>query len=319
MADVTRRMLALLSTLQTGRSFSGAELAARLEVSPRTVRRDVERLRGYGYPVDTRPGPGGHYLLAAGRTMPPLVLDDDEAIATLLGLAALAATSSAEDGALDAAATRAYGKLDQFLPARLRSRVTSLRASLETGDQRAPGVDADVLGNLAEAIAAREVVAFDYRGGTGAKSRRRVEPHRQVLLHLRWYLLGWDVAKEDWRVFRVDRMADVVRTGNHHSPRPLPAGTAVDYLRQGLNAERQRVEVIANIDATRVADAVKYQDAEITSLDDGRTRITVWLDTWEWLLQSLAFLDADFTIVEPPEFRAAYAAFGRRLLAGAGG
>lgn len=131
MADVTERMLALLSTLQTGRSFSGEELTRRLSVSPRTLRRDVDRLRGYGYPVETQPGPGGYYRLAAGRTMPPLVLDDDEAVATLLALASLAAIEPPTKGGpytvggIDDAATRAYGKLDQFLPARLRPRVAA--------------------------------------------------------------------------------------------------------------------------------------------------------------------------------------------------
>ncbi|MEV7807859.1 HTH domain-containing protein [Microbispora sp. NPDC088329] len=156
MADVTRRMLALLSLLQTGRPFSGDELASRLDVSPRTVRRDVDRLREYGYPVETQPGPGGYYRLVAGRTMPPLVLDDDEAVAALLGLATLASSGSGEDGALDDAATRAYGKLDQFLPARLRPRAAALRASLETGRHVAPAVNAALLADLAEAIDDRE-------------------------------------------------------------------------------------------------------------------------------------------------------------------
>ena len=154
MADVTERMLALLSTLQTGRSFSGEELTRRLSVSPRTLRRDVDRLRGYGYPVETQPGPGGYYRLAAGRTMPPLVLDDDEAVATLLALASLAAIGPSTEGGIDDAATRAYGKLDQFLPARLRPRVASIRASLETSPQRAPSVTAHQFSIVAEAIAA---------------------------------------------------------------------------------------------------------------------------------------------------------------------
>lgn len=145
MADVTKRMLGLLSLLQTGRAIGGDELARRLEVSPRTVRRDVDRLRGYGYPVETQPGPGGFYRLAAGRTMPPLVLDDDEAVATLLALASLASVGLAEggidDGAtdgIDDAASRAYGKLDQFLPTRLRPLLTAIRAGLETSPQQHP-------------------------------------------------------------------------------------------------------------------------------------------------------------------------------------
>jgi predicted DNA-binding transcriptional regulator YafY len=320
MADVTQRMLGLLSTLQTGRPFRGEELAARLAVSPRTVRRDVERLRSYGYPVDTQPGPGGYYRLAAGRTMPPLVLDDDEAIATLLGLATLASTSSGSSemqtvGALDEAATRAYGKLDQFLPTRLRPRLVALRSSLETGYQRAPGVSAALLTRLAESITGRQIVTFDYTGKHGKASRRRVEPHRQIHLQLRWYLLGWDLDRGDWRVFRADRITDVARTGAQHGPRALPADSALAYLRQGLNVDRQRVQLVVDAPLSTVADAVKYQDAHLEAVTDQQTRVTLWLDTWEWLILSLAFLGADFSIVEPPSFRAACSAFAERLLA----
>ncbi|MFI7618218.1 helix-turn-helix transcriptional regulator [Nonomuraea terrae] len=315
MADVTERMLALLSTLQTGRPFSGEELASRLAVSPRTVRRDVERLRGYGYPVETQPGPGGYYRLVAGRTMPPLVLDDDEAIAALLGLATLASARSDEEGTLDDAATRAYGKLDQFLPARLRPRAAALRASLETDRQRAPSVHPQALADLAEAISAQEVVSFDYTDRRGNALRRRVEPHRQVHLRLRWYLLGWDLDRDDWRVFRLDRVGDLVRTGVRHSSRTLPADTALAYLRQGMNAERRRVRLTVRAEPEEVADALKYQDARIERVADRETGVDVWLDSWEWLVLNLAFLDVDFSISEPDDFRAACAAFARRLLA----
>ncbi|GAT68174.1 WYL domain-containing protein [Planomonospora sp. ID91781] len=318
MADVTERMLVLLSTLQTGGPFSGEELASRLGVSPRTVRRDVERLRGYGYPVVTQPGPGGHYRLVAGRTMPPLVLDDDEAVAALLGLATLAALRSDEDGTLDDAATRAYGKLDQFLPARLRPRAAALRAGLEIGAQRAPSVNAEVLSGLAEAITGREVVAFDYTDRRGRPSRRRAEPHRLVHLHLRWYLLGWDLGRSDWRVFRLDRVAGLVRTGARHPSRELPAGTALSYLRGGLNADRRRVRFTVRAEPHEVADVLRYQDARIERVGDRETRVTLWLDSWEWLVQCLVLLGADFTVVEPPDFRDACAAFARRLLAAAG-
>ncbi|WP_432925451.1 helix-turn-helix transcriptional regulator [Microbispora sp. CA-135349] len=319
MADVTRRMLALLSLLQTGRPFSGDELASRLDVSPRTVRRDVDRLREYGYPVETQPGPGGYYRLVAGRTMPPLVLDDDEAVAALLGLATLASSGSGEDGALDDAATRAYGKLDQFLPARLRPRAAALRASLETGRHVAPAVNAALLADLAEAIDDREVVRFDYSDRHGERSRRRVEPHRQVHLLQRWYLLGWDLGRDDWRVFRLDRVGDLVRTGVRHAPRALPADAALEYLRQGLNTDRRRVRLVVRARPGQVADAVKFEDAEIhPGPGDGEIQVTVRLDSWRWLIPCLAHLDADFTVVEPEDFRAALAAFARRLLAASG-
>ncbi|WP_026931433.1 helix-turn-helix transcriptional regulator [Glycomyces tenuis] len=313
MADVTGRALSLLAMLQTGRSFSGEELAERLGVSPRTLRRDVDRLRGYGYPVATRPGPGGHYRLTAGTAMPPLMLGDDEAIAVLLGLAALAATGSAAEGSLDDAATRAYGKVEQYLPKRLRHRAARLRASLETEAPPAPSTGAADLGTLAEAIGQRRAVAFDYERKDGAVSRRRVEPHRQVHRHLRWYLLGWDTGRGDWRLYRVDRIGGLTMTNDVFAPRPLPAATAVDYLDQGINRGRERVVLTVEAPAAAVADAFRYEDVELHPLGERRTRATLMLDTWEWLLTGLAFLDAEVTVEEPPAFRAALAAFGVRL------
>lgn len=321
MADVTERMLALLSTLQTGRSFSGEELARRLSVSPRTLRRDVDRLRGYGYPVETQPGPGGYYRLAAGRTMPPLVLDDDEAVATLLALASLAAIEPSTEGGtsieggIDEAATRAYGKLDQFLPARLRPRVATIRASLETSPQRAPSVAAHQLSIIAEAVAHRETVSFTYTDASGGRTDRRAEPYRQVHHLLRWYLLAWDIDREDWRVFRLDRITDPLRTGVRYAPRPLPADSASEYLRQGLNKSRQPVSILVEAPAAGVIDALKFQDAEIHSVGGRQTTISLALDSWQWLILNLAFLDADFQITAGAQFTQACRTFGERLFA----
>ncbi|NUT41927.1 MAG: YafY family transcriptional regulator [Thermoactinospora sp.] len=314
MPDVTQRILALLALLQTGRAFSGDELVARLDVSPRTLRRDVDRLRAYGYPVETRPGPGGHYRLTAGTAMPPLVLDDDEAVATLLGLATLAATGDAAEGSVDDAATRAYGKVDQYLPKRLRPRAAQLRASLETGAARAPSVSAQVLATLGEAIQHRHVVTFDYTRKDGTVTARRAEPYRHVHHHLRWYLLAYDTGKDDWRVFRLDRVTGLRTSHDVYAPRPLPADSALDYLRQGLNKDRERVVLTVDAPLPAVADAFTHQEAELTSLEEGRTRVVVRLDAWQWLLLSLAFLDAPFAVEEPPAFRAAFHAFGARLM-----
>ncbi|WP_328992812.1 WYL domain-containing protein [Kribbella sp. NBC_01245] len=318
MADVTERMLALLSTLQTGRPFSGEELTRRLSISPRTLRRDVDRLRGYGYPVETQPGPGGFYRLAAGRTMPPLVLDDDEAVATLLALASLAAGGPSAEGGIDDAATRAYGKLDQFLPARLRPRVTAIRASLETSPQQAPSVAADQLSSIAEAIAHQETLTFSYTNASGARTSRRVDPYRQVHHLLRWYVLGWDHNREDWRVFRLDRLADVRRTGRRYDQRPLPAGSAAEYLRQGLNVGKQRVSLTINAPVADVLDALKYQDVEVQQASEEQTNVVLALDSWQWLVLHLAFLDADFEITNGAVFADACRAFGERLLAATG-
>ncbi|TDD24050.1 helix-turn-helix transcriptional regulator [Nonomuraea diastatica] len=317
MADVTQRMLALLSTLQTGRSFTGEELARRLSVSPRTLRRDIDRLRGYGYPVDTQPGPGGYYRLASGRTMPPLVLDDDEAVATLLALASLAAVEPSAEGGIDAAATRAYGKLDQFLPTRLRPHIASIRSSLETSPQRAPSVAARRLGIVAEAIAHRETMSFTYTDARGEHTERRAEPYRQVHHLLRWYLLAWDIDRADWRVFRLDRITGASRTGHRYEPRPLPAGSGAEYLRRGLNRNKEPVSLLVRAPAADVAAAFTFQDAEIHSVDDTHTRISLALDSWHWLVLNLAFLEADFEIDAAPHFLRACRAFGERLLAAA--
>ncbi|MFG1813003.1 helix-turn-helix transcriptional regulator [Kribbella sp. NPDC049174] len=334
MADVTARMLALLSTLQSGRSFSGDELTRRLGVSPRTLRRDVDRLRGYGYPVETQPGPGGYYRLAAGRTMPPLVLDDDEAVATLLALASLAAVGptavesaaggpaeagpaavgASGEGGIGDAATRAYGKVDQFLPARLRGRAVSVRSSLETSPQPAPSVTAEQLGLIAEAIAAQETISFSYQNARRERALRRVEPYRQVHHLLRWYLLAWDLEREDWRVFRLDRMTDLLRSGSRYEPRPLPAESASDYLRQGLNRHKQTVSLVVDAPAAAVMDALRYQDAEIQAVDDHRTNVTLALDSWQWLILNLAFLKADFRITEGEPFTTDCRTFAHRLL-----
>ncbi|WP_228539462.1 YafY family protein [Nocardia sp. XZ_19_385] len=306
MADVTRRMLELLAQLQTGRRFSGAELAARLEVSPRTVRRDVERLREYGYPVSTQPGPSGFYRLAAGRTLPPLVLDDDEAVATLVSLALLGATAPREplDGSGFApAADRAFGKIDQFLPHRLRPAVTALRETVEAAPQSAPAVRPEALAGLGSAAARHEYVTFTYADRDGETSRRRVEPYRVIHLHLRWYLLAWDLGRDDWRTFRLDRVDEIAPAASYFTPRPLPARSGTEYLRAGLSAAHHRAVVTVAAPAATVADVLKFRDCEIESLGPDRSRLITRVDSFEWLILQVGLIGADFVIEEPAEFR----------------
>jgi predicted DNA-binding transcriptional regulator YafY len=314
MADVTQRMLALLAVLQTGREFPGDELARRLDVHPRTLRRDVDKLRGYGYPVQTRPGPGGFYRLAAGTAMPPLLLEDDEAVAVLVALATLSAAGEgaggeAGAGSLDDAATRAYGKVDQYLPRRLRPRAAQLRGSIESSTPVAPGTSAGAIGLLAGAIHDADPVAFTYR-----EVERRAEPYRLLHHQVRWYLLAWDLVRDGWRVYRVDRIGELRRAGPAFTPRPLPAGNGLEYLRQGMHKERHRVVLTVEAPLAAVADALRFEDAELASLTPGRTRAVLWLDTWQWLLTGFAFLDADFTVDEPASFRQALTGFGERLI-----
>jgi predicted DNA-binding transcriptional regulator YafY len=210
------RLLTLLSLLQARRDWPGRELADRLAVSGRTIRRDVERLRRLGYPVESLPGPAGGYRLRAGAAMPPLLLDDDEAIAIAVGLgtAARASVSGIED-----AAVRALVKLEQVLPAHLRRRVRALQAATTTIPGDGPTVDARHLTLIAAACRDAERVRFAYRGRDGAASRREVEPHALVNHGRRWYLVAWDRGREDWRTFRVDRLGTPASTGVRFRPR----------------------------------------------------------------------------------------------------
>ncbi|MER5389957.1 YafY family protein [Saccharopolyspora sp. NPDC002686] len=315
MSDVTRRLLELLAHLQTGRRFSGPELASRLQTSPRTVRRDVERLRDYGYPVMTQPGPGGFYQLAAGRALPPMVFDDEEAVATVVGLGVLAASAppDTDAGGIGSAADRAFGKIDQFLPKRLRARATAVRATLEAASQTAPPINADALATLAAAADHHEYVTFSYTTRDGTTSQRRIEPYRQVHLHLRWYLLAWDRDRADWRTFRLDRISDIAVPGTRFAPRPLPAESAAEYLRGKLAEPRHRAVVTVHSPAPKVADVLKFSDCAIEPLDQERCRITTWVDSFEWLVLNLAFLDADFTIEEPEQFRTRCRQLAHRL------
>ena len=316
MADVTERMLRLLATLQSGRVFSGSELAARMEVSPRTLRRDVERLRGYGYQVDTRPGPGGSYQLAVGKRMPPLVLDDDEAVATVVGLVSLAATRAAKPGGLNEAADRAYGKIEGFLPTRLRPRVVALRSSIEVEDRDVPDVPTGMLVELAEAVAADEVVRFHYRDVDGVSSRRIAEAHRQVHLDRHWYLFAWDLDRSDWRVFRTDRINDLRRSANHYMPRALPAESSVAYLRSGWGESYELAHVTVDAPLPAVAAAFRHHDVELHIDAQGKTQVTLALESWQRLLGPLSYLDAEFVIQATDSASSAMQRFARRLDAG---
>src|SRR5688572_22139419 len=214
------RLLTLLSLLQARRDWPGGELAERLEVSRRTIRRDVERLRGLGYPVESLTGPAGGYRLRAGTAMPPLLLDDDEAIAIAVGLGTAARASVT---GIEEAAVRALVKLEQVLPGHLRRRVRALQAATTTMPAQGPTVDPQHLTAIAAACRDHERVRFAYEGRDRAASRREVEPHALVNVGRRWYLVAWDRGRDDWRTFRVDRLGAPASTGMRFRPRELPA------------------------------------------------------------------------------------------------
>lgn len=310
MADVTKRMLDLLALLQTGRRFSGAELAHGLDTSPRTLRRDVERLREYGYPVMTRPGPSGFYQLASGTRLPPLIFDDDEAVATLIGLAMASAADRTLEGAdrpeprtgIGAAADRAYGKVDQLLPSRLRPRMRLVQASMEVAPAPSPVIDTVVFGAVGEACARHERIRFDYRDRDGSVTSRHVEPFRQILMRQRWYLLAWDLDKDGWRTFRIDRVHALVPTGRRFTPRPPPAGEGHAYLRAALTRSRHTAVVTVDAPADAVADRLKFADCAIEPLSGERCRVTASVDSFQWLIINLGLIGADFHIHSPAEF-----------------
>ncbi|MFD7201981.1 helix-turn-helix transcriptional regulator [Streptomyces sp. NPDC059893] len=234
MLETSARLLRLLSLLQARREWSGADLADRLGVTPRTVRRDVDRLRGLGYPVDASPGTGGGYRMGAGAELPPLLLDDDEAVAVAVGL-----RTSADQGVegIGETSVRALSKLEQVLPDRLRRRVSALNA-FTVPMLRGPGpsdVDPSVLTELAAACRDSERLRFAYEDHGGTATRRTVEPHRLVCSERRWYLVAWDVDREDWRTFRVDRITPRPPHGPGFAPRTPPADDLAAYVSKGVS------------------------------------------------------------------------------------
>src|SRR5918997_3877113 len=228
MLDTSVRLLRLLSLLQTRREWSGSELAERLEVTARTVRNDIERLRILGYGVQSRPGIAGGYRLAPGAAMPPLLLDDEEVLAVGLGLSAAAAGTIT---GIEETSLRAITKLEQTLPSRLRPRLDALRQATVSAAGGGPTVDADVLVTLATACRDAQQLRYDYRTHAGSDEVRRVEPHRLVYTGHRWYLLAWDTDRADWRTFRADRVRPRVPTGPRFPPREPPEDVARHVVR----------------------------------------------------------------------------------------
>src|SRR4051794_10191988 len=250
--DTPARLLTLLSLLQTPREWPGGELADRLGVSRRTVRRDVDRLRELGYPVQATMGSDGGYRLVAGKAMPPLVVDDEEGVAIGVGLRGGA--GHALEG-VDEASVRALAKLEQVLPSRLRHRVSTLQAAttpLTSGD--GASIAPETLTVMASTVAGHERLRFAYRAKDGTGTRRVTEPYRLVSTGRRWYLVAYDLDRDDWRTFRVDRVSEPFATGARFTPRELPTGNAADYLRQSMYGRQETYEFTVTFAAP--ADAV---------------------------------------------------------------
>src|SRR5215212_3570024 len=310
MSETSSRLLELLSLLQARRDWPGGELASRLEVSPRTIRRDVERLRRLGYPVESLTGPAGGYRLRAGSAMPPLLLDDDEAIAIAVGLRTAA---GATGSGIEETAVRALVKLEQVLPAHLRRRVQALASA--TTALPAPGgptVDPQTLTVIAAACRDVERLRFAYRGRDGVASRREVEPHSVVNVGRRWYLVAWDCRREDWRTFRLDRL-ERPTPGRRFTPRALPAKDGAAYVTQSLSAAPSRYEARLTLHAPAEAVRLSSSWGTVTPLDERRCELRTGDDNLEWLAARLTMLRVDFDVHEPPELVEHLAALGRRL------
>ncbi|WP_440069375.1 helix-turn-helix transcriptional regulator [Streptosporangium sp. OZ121] len=300
MLDTAQRLLRLLSLLQAPRDWTGPELAERLDVTARTVRNDVERLRDLGYPVHGIRGVTGGYRLGAGATLPPLLLDDEEAVAVAVGLR-VGATQGAVTG-IEEAALRALTKLEQVLPSRLRRRVNGLRAYLVPLPHAGPSVDAATLTAITAASRDHERLRFDYTGHDGSAGRREVEPHRLAHSRGRWYLVGWDVARSDWRTFRVDRMRLRTPNGPRFAPREDPGGDLVGHVAAGLATApwRYRARVTVRAPAEHVRDRLP-PGVPVEPLGDDACVAEVGSDTPQMLAGYLGMLDADFEVTEPPE------------------
>jgi predicted DNA-binding transcriptional regulator YafY len=319
MSDTPSRLLRLLSLLQTPREWPGSELAERLQVSPRTVRRDVQRLRDLGYPVQATMGAVGGYRLVAGTAMPPLLLDDEEAVAIAVGLGAAASQAVA---GIDKASVRALAKLEQVLPSRLRYRVRTLNAATVPLTWGAPpAVDPGRLTMLAAAIASGERLRFDYRAADGTRSWRLAEPHRLVTAGRRWYLLAYDNDRDDWRTFRVDRVQQPRPTGVRAAPRALPARDAAAYLSAKLAAMAPTYRAVATLHAPAAEVARRLGDraGDLEPIDERTCRLHSHTDTLEWLALRLAMLGCEFQVHEPPELAEYLRALGGRVTRAAGG
>jgi predicted DNA-binding transcriptional regulator YafY len=300
MLDTSSRLLRLLSLLQTRRFWSGAELAERLEVTERTVRRDVDRLRSLGYPVDATSGVAGGYQLGAGASLPPLLLEDDEALAVsiALGTAAASAVTGVEE-----AAVRALVKLEHVLPPRLRRRMNALRAAVVPIQREMPSVGAATLSIIASACRDSEQLRFSYEGRSGENSERLVEPQGLVHAGYRWYLVAWDVNRADFRTFRVDRIVGEITPGARFLPRPPPEGDLKAYVSRSLStgAYPLRARVILHAPREDLVKRFSPAAALIQSIDDERSLIETGGRSLESLAGWILMMGVEFTIEEPPE------------------
>jgi predicted DNA-binding transcriptional regulator YafY len=308
--QTSTRLLQVLAMLQARRDWSGPELASRLEVSTRTIRTDIERLRGLGYPVEASPGVGGGYRLGRGSTMPPLLLDDEEAVAIAVGLRT---TASVGVIGIEEASLRALVKLEQMLPSRLRPRIDALRTATVSVVGDRPTVNPDVLSTIAAAIRATERLRFDYVDHDGEQTRRTTEPQRLVVWGRRWYLLAWDVDRDAWRTFRVDRMTPKTPAGPRFNARTLTDDDAASYVQRSAGTAtwryRARIRIHAPVEQVR---ALLPLAVSVSTDGPNHCIIEVGSDTPHQLALYIGLLDTDFDIIEPASLADAFIRLAER-------
>lgn len=299
MLNTSARLLRVLTLLESRRDWSGAQLAERLEVSSRTIRNDVVRLRTLGYPVEAAPGVAGGYRLGSGTALPPLLLDDEEAVAV-----AVALRSSAGGGVsgIEETSVRALVKLEQVFPSRLRRRVNALQAYTVAVPASGPTVDAQVLAVIAAACRDHEVLGIDYRKHDGSETTRSVEPFRLVHLGRRWYLVAWDRDRRGWRTFRVDRLTPKHAGGPHFTPREPPAEDIAAYVTHSVRSMPMKYEARVRVDAPAATIAERVPHGVVVEpIDDDTCLVHARSNTVEMLALYLGLLDANFKVNGPPE------------------
>jgi predicted DNA-binding transcriptional regulator YafY len=310
MLDTSARLLRLLSILQTRPDWTGPELAQRLEVTVRTVRRDMARLRDLGYPVQASPGVAGGYRLAAGTMLPPLLLDDDEAVAVVLSLRT--AMGHTVTGIAETS-LRALAKLERILPARLRQRATALRLATVPLPDQVPTVAPDLLTVIAQACQRTERLRFGYRNRDGEPTSRTVTPYRLVHTGRRWYLVAHDEDRDDWRTFRVDRIDDPRPTGTRSTLSDPPDAAA--FVADSITAApyRFRARVLVRAPAQDVAERVPPSTGIVEAVDQRSCLLSTGADSLPFMAMHLALLGHDFTVLEPAELVDELATLADRL------
>ncbi|WP_163506205.1 helix-turn-helix transcriptional regulator [Fodinicola acaciae] len=299
MRDTSARLLRLLSLLQSRRDWSGADLAARLAVDVRTVRRDVDKLRGLGYPVHASPGVAGGYRLGSGAALPPLLLEDDEAVAVVLGLR-IAANGTITG--LEETSVRALAKLEQVLPARLRQRVNALQDVVVPIPNLAPAANAEVLTAIASACRDKQRLVLDYAPKDRPASQRTVEPYRLVHTGRRWYLVAFDLARDDWRTFRIDRVTGVAARDGRFTPRDMPEEPGT-YVSRSVSTRpyRYQAKVLLHASLPAMRELIPPTVGLLEDVDEHSCHLYAGSDWPTFVAAHLTNLDVDFEVLEPPE------------------